>query len=269
MTATVAPILELDQVERTYTGRGTPVKALLPSTMSIAPGEIVALVGESGSGKSTLAKVALALEVPDKGRVRLEGRDLFAMPKQELRRHRVAMQPVFQDPTAAFNPRRSIRQVLFEAIACRGDVAGDPEVLAIEVLERVGLTPGAMFLDRYPHEISGGQRQRLGIARALATRPKLIIADEPLSGADVSIRGQILNLLLDLRQAQGLSILFITHDISIAEVFADRVLVMHRGAIVEQGKASEVLRAPTHPYTRLLMAAVPSIDGVEMHQPGS
>ena len=116
MTAAVAPLLELDQVERTYTGRGAPVKALLPSTMSIAPGEIVALVGESGSGKSTLAKVALALEVPDKGRVRLEGRDLFAMSKQELRRHRVAMQPVFQDPTAAFNPRRSIRQVVFDTI---------------------------------------------------------------------------------------------------------------------------------------------------------
>ena len=155
MTAAVAPLLELDQVERTYTGRGAPVKALLPSTMSIAPGEIVALVGESGSGKSTLAKVALALEVPDKGRVRLEGRDLFAMSKQELRRHRVAMQPVFQDPTAAFNPRRSIRQVLFEAIACRGDVAG-------EVEEALPALLGRREVDAEPAQVERDGPQRRG-----------------------------------------------------------------------------------------------------------
>ncbi|WP_298727591.1 ABC transporter ATP-binding protein [uncultured Ferrovibrio sp.] len=257
-----APVLELDEVERTFVGRdGSEVKAVRPSRLHIAPGEIVALVGESGSGKSTLAKIALALELPDKGSVRLEGRDLLRLSKRELRRRRIAMQPVFQDPTAAFNPRRSIRQVLYEAIACRSGHTADPERLALEILHRVGLTPAANFIDRYPHEISGGQRQRLGIARALAAKPKIIIADEPLSGADVSIRGQILNLLLDLRREEGLSILFITHDISIAEVFADRVVVMYRGMIVEEGPASEVLKNPAHPYTRLLWAAVPHIDG--------
>lgn len=256
------PVLELKQVERTFIGRdGNEIQAVRPSTLSIVEREIVALVGESGSGKSTLAKIALALEKPDKGGVHLEGRALFKLSRRELRARRTAMQPVFQDPTAAFNPRQPIRQVLYEAIACRSDAVADPERAALEILERVGLSPSTDFIDRYPHEISGGQRQRLGIARALATKPKIIIADEPLSGADVSIRGQILNLLLDLRRTEGLAILFITHDISIAEVFADRVVVMYRGMIVEEGRAVDVLGNPAHPYTRLLLAAVPSIDG--------
>lgn len=256
------PVLKLEQVRRTFVLRdGARVEAVKPTDLAVYEGEIVALVGESGSGKSTLANIALALERPDTGRIVLGGRDLLSLSPRELRLARTAMQPVFQDSTAAFNPRKSVLRILEEAMACRKTPVAEGRGEAARILEQVGLTPGVSFLDRFHHELSGGQRQRLGIARAVAARPRLMIADEPLSGADVSIRGQILNLLLDLRHEYGLSILFITHDISIAEVFADRVVVMYRGAVVEEGAASRVLACPAHPYTRLLKAAVPSIDG--------
>lgn len=256
-------LLQLRGVRKTFVLRdSTRVSAVNPTDMSIAAGEIVALVGESGSGKSTLIRIALSLIEPDAGQVTLQGRDLFKLSRAELRRHRIAMQPVFQDSTAAFNPRRTIFQILREAMRFHisGRAPHEVQAMAIEILERVGLAPGRSYLDRYHHEISGGQRQRLAIARALAVRPKILIADEPLSGADVSIRGQILNLLLDLGRQDGLAILLVTHDISIAEVFANRVMVMYRGSIVEEGPARSVLSNPIHPYTRLLKAAVPSID---------
>lgn len=256
------PVLELQQVSRTFVQRdGSRVEAVKSTDLAVDEGEIVALVGESGSGKSTLANIALALERPDTGRIVLDGRDLLALDRRQLRLARTAMQPVFQDSTAAFNPRKPVLKILQEAMACRKTPVVEARDEAARILEQVGLVPGASFLDRFHHELSGGQRQRLGIARAIAARPRLMIADEPLSGADVSIRGQILNLLLGLRREYGLSILFITHDISIAEVFADRVVVMYRGAVVEEGVATRVLARPAHPYTRLLKAAVPSIDG--------
>ncbi|MBC58916.1 MAG: ABC transporter ATP-binding protein [Confluentimicrobium sp.] len=254
-------ILEMTAVSRTYVLRnGEKVEAVKPADVKIGKGEIVALVGESGSGKSTLAKLALALEKPDEGAVMLCGENIGNMTRSEFRRKRLAIQPVFQDPTAAFNPRRSIGSVLEEAIGCRIEATADPEATAVDILNKVGLSPGASYLKRFPHELSGGQRQRLGIARALAAMPKLIVADEPLSGADVSIRGQILNLLLELRDELGLALLFITHDISIAEAFADRVIVMYRGTVVEEGPASDVLSRPSHPYTKLLQAAIPSVE---------
>lgn len=256
------PVLQLDQVRRTFILRdGSRVEAVRPTDLTVHAGEVVALVGESGSGKSTLANIALALERPDSGRVLLDGKNLLGLSPRELRQNRVAMQPVFQDATAAFNPRRPIFRILEEAMACRRERVADKRSEAIAVLEQVGLHPGESFLDRYHHELSGGQRQRLGIARAIVTRPRIMIADEPLSGADVSIRGQILNLLLDLQREYRLAILFITHDISIAEVFADRVVVMYRGEVVEEGPSDQVLSRPAHPYTRLLKSAVPSIDG--------
>ena len=255
-----APIFELRGVSRTYRLKnGEQVPALKPTDLTIRPGEIVALVGESGSGKSTLAKIALSLEQPDTGEVMLAGTPVRQMSAAELRRRRLEVQPVFQDPSAAFNPRRSVADALLEAVACLPQRPADPMAAVIEALERVGLIPGETYLKRFPHELSGGQRQRLGIARALAARPRLIVADEPLSGADVSIRGQILNLLLQLKDDDHLALLFITHDISIAEVFADRVLVMHRGTVVEEGRASEVLSRPAHDYTRTMKAAVPTI----------
>ena len=169
------------------------------------------------------------------------------------------MQPIFQDPAASFNPRRTVRAILAQALVEAGaSSAGDDELGAL--LARVELRPAGDYLGRYPHELSGGQRQRLAIARAIAPRPVVIIADEPLSGADVSIRAQILNLLIDLQREGGVAYLLITHDMLVARAFSHRVAVMYRGRIVEEGPTAEVLSAPRHPYTRSLIAAVQSLD---------
>src|SRR5581483_5507236 len=186
--------------------------------------------------------------------VLLQGRDLATLAAAERRRARRLVQPVFQDASASLNPRRPVRELLAQALPHRPD---DARARSIELLDRVGLRPGGDYLARFPHELSGGQRQRVALARALAVEPRLIIADEPLSGADVSIRGQILNLLIDIREQTGVAYLMITHDISIARAFADRVAVMQAGEIVETGPAEQVLGAPAHPYTQRLVAAVP------------
>ena len=183
----------------------------------------------------------------------LAGTQLTGLPAAALRERRVAMQPVFQDPALSFNPRRTVSSALDQAL--RRHDQPTREARRIELLEQVGLRPGTAYLPRFPHELSGGQRQRLALARAIAMEPVLVIADEPLSGADVSIRGQMLNLMLDLRAATGVSYLMITHDISVARAFADRVAVMQAGEIVESGAAEEVLGAPSHGYTRRLVAA--------------
>lgn len=224
--------------------------------LDVGRGEIVALVGESGSGKSTLGRIALGLIRPDTGTVLLDGRDLASLSATELRRARTKMQPVFQDPTASLNPRKSVSKLLAQASYMQ---KGDLVHYAIGLLESVGLTPGHEYIARFPHELSGGQRQRLAVARALAMQPALILADEALSGADVSIRGQILNLMLDIRETRGVAYLMITHDISVARAFADRVAVMMGGKIVEEGVASEVLANPSHEYTQRLLAAVPAL----------
>jgi ABC-type glutathione transport system ATPase component len=253
-----AVLLELEGVSKSFRRAGAaPVDAVKSVDLAVAEGETVALVGESGSGKSTLGRIALALLRPDRGRVLLEGRDLARMRRRELRRIRTVVQPIFQDPAASFNPRRVVRDLLGQALRHRPEAVRRER--SIELLERVGLKPGGDYLGRYPHELSGGQRQRLAIARALAMEPRLIIADEPLSGADVSIRGQILNLLADLRDEHRVAYLLITHDISIARAFADRVAVMRSGEIVEEGLPREVLTRPSHPYTQRLIAAVPSL----------
>jgi ABC-type glutathione transport system ATPase component len=256
MAGSGTPILELDHVSKSFGTGESSVHAVKDVSLRVSPGETVALVGESGSGKSTLGRIALALLRPDAGRVLLMGRSLLDLSPGELRRARRTMQPIFQDATASLNPRRTVRQLLAQALV------GGPEPMqerSIDLLEQVGLRPAQDMLRRRPHELSGGQRQRLCIARALACKPALLIADEPLSGADVSIRGQILNLLLDLKEQQNVAYFMITHDISIASAFADRVLVMRHGEIVESGAAAEVLRAPQHEYTRRLVAAVPTL----------
>ena len=254
------PILVLDNVSKTFRrSGGSPVKAVNNVSLSVGRGETVALVGESGSGKSTLGRIALGLLAPDSGRVVLEGQALGALSPEAFRRARVAMQPIFQDASSSLNPRRSARELMEQAL--RGQSI-DVEAKAAELLDRVGLSPGRDYLPRFPHEISGGQRQRLAVARALAMNPRLIIADEPLSGADVSIRGQILNLLLDIKAERNVAYLMITHDISIARHFADRVAVMQHGVIVETGPAEAVLSAPTHPYTQQLVAAVPVLEAL-------
>jgi ABC-type oligopeptide transport system ATPase subunit len=252
------PILALENVSKTFRrSGGAEVRAVNRVSLHVDAGETVALVGESGSGKSTLGRIALGLERPDTGEVRLQGRPIRAMPEAEFRAARTLMQPIFQDAGASLNPRRPVHELLAQATR-RRDLP--LRAAAIEVLESVGLRPGADFLQRYPHELSGGQRQRLAIARALAMEPKLLIADEPLSGADVSIRGQILNLLIDIKESRQVAYLMITHDISIARAFADRVAVMMQGEIVETGRAEQVLGAPSHAYTRQLVAAVPLLE---------
>lgn len=254
-----APLLELRDVSKTFRrSRTESVVALHSVNLHVAAGETVALVGESGSGKSTLGRIALGLLAPDTGSVLVAGRQLHRLAAPELRRVRAEMQPIFQDAAAALNPRRSAKGHLLQALAVRGAAT---ETEAIALLESVGLRPGHEYLNRLPHELSGGQRQRLTIARALAPRPRLIVADEPLSGADVSIRGQILNLLLDIKQQRAVAYLMITHDISVARAFADRVAVMTMGKIVETGPAERVLREPEHAYTRRLLGAVPALPG--------
>jgi len=250
-----APLLVLDQVGKTFHRRGsTPLAAVKSVSLTVHVGEIVALVGESGSGKSTLGRIALGLLPPDSGRVTFDGHDLTGLSRSAFRRVRTGMQPIFQDSTAALNPRRTVRQLLTQAL-WQNPV--DVEARCVGLLEDVGMRPATRFLDSYPHELSGGQRQRVSIARSLAMEPKLIIADEPLSGADVSIRGQVLNLLLDIQDQREVAYLMITHDISIARAFAHRVAVMMQGEVVEVGPADQVLRTPHHAYTQRLVAAAP------------
>ncbi len=252
-------ILSLEGIAKTFRRAGhPPVIAVDNVSLTVGCGETIALVGESGSGKSTLGRIALGLLRPDSGRVVLEGKVLGDLPADELRRARVAMQPIFQDASSSLNPRRSVRELMAQALPGAGSRTDE---LAAALLDRVGLSPGRDYLPRFPHEISGGQRQRLAIARALAMNPRLIVADEPLSGADVSIRGQVLNLLLDIKEERGVAYLMITHDISIARHFADRVAVMQHGVIVETGPAADVLTSPSHPYTKQLVAAVPVLQG--------
>ncbi len=252
------PLLELRKVSKTFrSAAGTTVQAVRGVSLAVGRGETVALVGESGSGKSTLGRIALGLIEPDAGEILLEGRSFASLSSREFRAARTALQPIFQDATASLNPRRTVRQLMAQALRRDG---GSVDARAAAILESVGLRPGSEYLDRLPHELSGGQRQRLAIARALAVEPALIVADEPLSGADVSIRGQVLNLLLDIQQARGIAYVMITHDISIARAFANRVAVMLRGEIVESGPVDEVLVEPRHEYTRRLLAAVPQLD---------
>jgi ABC-type oligopeptide transport system ATPase subunit len=258
MTTPVTAVLELRHVSKAFRVPGTRERRLAVDdvNLTVSVGEIVALVGESGSGKSTVAKIALRLIRPDAGEVSLLGLPLSKLGGQQLRATRQRCQPIFQDPVASFNPRRRVGGALAQALLACGFPRGDVRSRSIALLEQVGLRPGASYLERWPHELSGGQRQRLAIARALALDPKLIIADEPLTGADVSIRGQILNLLLDLQTRRNVGYLFITHDISLAQSFASRIAVMRRGQIVEQGETAEVLETPNHEYTKRLLAAV-------------
>ncbi len=258
MTKASKPLLELVGIDKSFRRPGGGmIHAAKAINLTVDRGETVALVGESGSGKSTLGRIALCLLRPDAGKVFLAGECLTGMPPRLLREKRIAMQPIFQDPAASFNPRRKVAGLLAQATRSRHET--DPAARSISLLEDVGLRPGVAFMHRFPHELSGGQRQRLAIARALAIDPALVIADEPLSGADVSIRGQILNLLADLQERRGLAYLMITHDISIARAFAHRVAVMKDGEIVETGPAGEVLGNPRDPYTCRLVAAVPTL----------
>jgi ABC-type glutathione transport system ATPase component len=259
------PVLELSGLSKTFRPRDAiPLRAVDDVSLHIDRGECVALVGESGSGKSTLARLALRLITPDSGTVTLQGRSLMQLSPPALRAARLAMQPIFQDPAASFNPRRTVRAILAQVLVQAGATSVADEQLDT-LLARVELRPARDYLGRYPHELSGGQRQRLAIARAIAAQPAVIIADEPLSGADVSIRAQILNLLVDLQRDCGVAYLLITHDMLVARAFSHRVAVMYRGRVIEEGATDEVLAAPRHPYTKSLIAAVQSLDPPYAH----
>jgi peptide/nickel transport system ATP-binding protein len=235
------------------------VRAVDGVSFSVAKGETLGLVGESGSGKSTLSRTVLQLLAPTSGSVRFEGREIAGLSRREMQPLRAEMQIVFQDPYASLNPRKRIGHIVGEPLRLQGRASGSELRDQVhELLDRVRLSPA--HYQRYPHEFSGGQRQRVGIARALALRPKLIVADEPVSALDVSIRAQILDLLDDLQEEFGLTYVFVAHDIGVVRHVSDRIAVMHEGKIVEQGPANQICEQPTAAYTRELLAAVPVPD---------
>jgi peptide/nickel transport system ATP-binding protein len=229
------------------------LKAVDGVSLGVAPGECLGLVGESGCGKSTLALAIMGLVPPTHGHVRLNSQELAERDRMATAR---TVQMVFQDPYASLNPRQTVRRTLADPLRLHG-VTNRTEVdhRVMDMLAKVGLRPD--HADRYPHEFSGGQRQRIGIARALILQPKLVICDEPVSALDVSIRAQIINLLLELKDEMGLAYIMISHDLGVVEHVSDRVAVMYLGRIVEQGGWQEIFEDPRHPYTRALIAAIP------------
>jgi len=251
------PVLETVDLRMTFTGRGLrrgfDARAVDGVNLRVMPGEIIALAGESGCGKTTLARTILGLEKPTGGQVLYRGRPL-AYSSHALRRYRRDVQLVLQDPTGALNPRQSVYEAVAEGLRIHGLGGGDEEALVASALARAGLRPPERFFLSYPHELSGGQRQRVVIAGALALEPSVIVADEPVSSLDASVRGEILALLLRLRQEMGLSVLVVTHDLGLAWNIADRIAVMYLGRIVEVGPTEQVLADPKHPYTKALLA---------------
>ena len=234
------------------------VKAVNGVTFSMKPGETLGVVGESGCGKSTLSRTILRLEKAHSGSVRFMGNDVFSMKGEALQQYRRDMQVVFQDPHATLNPRHSILDILTEGMLVHGLIKpNEAQDVAAQLLQDVGLQPDAMH--RYPHAFSGGQRQRICIALALALKPKMIICDEAVSALDLSIRAQVLNLLMELKEKYSLAYLFITHDIGVVEHIADNIIVMYKGEIVERGAATDVLLNPQEAYTQRLIAAVPRV----------
>jgi peptide/nickel transport system ATP-binding protein len=255
-----APLLEVAGLSRRYRpgspfARGPEILALDDVSFGLAPGEILGIVGESGAGKSTLARLVMALDRPTAGSVRLSGESLFDMSGAELRRRRRDFQMVFQDPFASLDPRRSVGHSIAEPLGLLGTRLGRAarRDRVVEMLEDVGLSADA--LDRRPHAFSGGQRQRIALARALITRPKLVVADEPVSALDLSVQAQVINLILDLRDRHGIAFLFVSHDLEVIECVADRVGVMAGGRLVELAATADLFDRPGHPYTQALVAA--------------
>jgi oligopeptide/dipeptide ABC transporter ATP-binding protein len=260
-------LVRLEHVTKVYAsggrrwGRPTGrVVAVDDVSLEVAAGETLGLVGESGCGKSTIGRLALRLTEPTKGRIHFRGKDVGRLSPAQLRRARRHMQIIFQDPLASLNPRMTVRDIVGEPITVHGLAKGGDETAerVVDLLLQVGLGPE--HLHRYPHEFSGGQRQRVCIARALASNPSFIVADEPLSALDVSIQAQIVNLLMSLQEELGLAFLFISHDLNIVGLLAGRVAVMYFGWLVEVAPAIDLFEVPLHPYSRALLAAIPVAD---------
>jgi peptide/nickel transport system ATP-binding protein len=263
-----APVLEVRDVHVNFAGRvglfagiagkkAADAKAVDGVDFALAPGEVVALAGESGCGKTTLARAIMGLVKPEKGEILFRGEKI-----KDLRAYRRKVQMIFQDPTGALNPRQTIYESVAEGLRIH-KVRGAEDEMVARALSRAGLRPPERFFLLYPHELSGGQRQRVVIAGALALDPEIIVADEPVSNLDASVRGEILRLLLKLRDDLGISMLIVTHDLGLAWTVADRVAVMYLGRIVEVGPAEEVLTQPLHPYTKALLDVVPEAGGID------
>jgi oligopeptide/dipeptide ABC transporter ATP-binding protein len=267
------PVLRVERLVKRFPARGSlgdvvrrrhlpPVEAVAGITFSVAAGEVLAIVGESGCGKTTTANMLLGLLPATEGRVIVAGSDLETLSRRQLSRLRRNIQMIFQDPYESLNPRMRISEIVAEPLRVHGE-AGTPDEEAAQVheaLREAGMTPPEAYLARFPFELSGGQRQRVAIAAALTLRPRVLVADEPVSMLDVSIRAEILNLLRSLADDHGIAVVMITHDLSTVAAFADRVAVMYLGRIVELGPTAEVLADPQHPYTRALLSVVPVPD---------
>lgn len=268
----MAPLLKVQNLHKSFkVSASRPgatkqrLKAVDGVSFEINTGEALGLVGESGCGKSTTGKLLLRLIEPDDGMICFDGKSVTGMPKRELTALRREMQMIFQDPYSSLNPRMRVGEIIGEPLVIHGLAHGNEireQVLAL--MEKVGLPPE--HYDRYPHEFSGGQRQRIGIARTLAVRPRLVVADEPVSALDLSIQAQIINLLKDLQQEFGLTYLFISHDLGIIEHVCDRVAVMYLGRIVELADAEQFYDQPRHPYSEALLNAVPIPDPEHVRQ---
>ena len=270
-----APLLELrdvskqfarppDMAERIVRMFGAPARATVPPavdhvSLAVAPGEVLGLVGESGSGKSTLGRIAARLHAPTSGSRWWKGRDMDAMDAQESRSTRLAIQMIFQDPYASLNPRMRVQDIIGEAPLAHGMVdARRQRDYVAGLMRQVGLDPALM--QRFPHQFSGGQRARIGIARALAVKPEFLVCDEAVAALDVSIQAQVLNLFMQLREELRLTSIFISHDLTVVRHVADRVAIMVRGRVVELGPTEAVFGAPRHAYTRALLAAAPRME---------
>ena len=262
---TAAPLLQVSDLVREYTlprehlfrppGK---VHALNGVNFSIAAGRSLGIVGESGSGKSTLARLVMALDAPTSGTGELLGRNLHQLPAEELRQARRDFQMVFQDPYGSLDPRQTVERIVTEPLQAQGQTTrAEQREQAAQVLSQVGLRTND--LGKYPHEFSGGQRQRIAIARALITRPRLIVADEPVSALDVSVQAQVLNLMQDLQQQFGITYMLISHDLAVVNHLCDEVAVLYQGRIVERGSPGELFRNAQHPYTQSLVGAVPQV----------
>ena len=263
-TETNTSLLTAADIRKTFIirderGPALELKAVDGVSLDIAPGEIVGVVGESGCGKSTLGKTLMRLYEPDGGELSWKGRDMLRLRGDELKTMRKDMQMIFQDPFSSLNPRKRIKDIISQPLRVHasGD-AGEINERTEAVMRETGINPE--YGRRYPHQFSGGQRQRIGIARALALEPEFVVCDEAVSALDVSIQAQILNLLLDLRDRHGFANLFISHDLSVVDFIAERVLVMYLGRIVETASKKDLMKKPLHPYTRALLEAFPTAD---------